>query len=152
MILTVRHALGQYDISIENGMLDRLGEIAKGAISCKRAFVLTDENVRALYAERAMMSLKNAGFSAQLGVIAAGEATKTCPCGQGVFHAVRSERSRAATLIVGAGRGVIGDLAGFAAATYLRGVAYVQVPTSLLAQVDSSVGGKTAVDLRRAKT
>ena len=116
-----------------------------------KCLIITDENVGGLYAKTAKRSLEAAGFSAALETLPAGEQTK---CGEQVFklysRCVEAGLDRK-SFIVALGGGVMGDLAGYVAATYLRGIPFVQVPTSLLAMVDSSLGGKTGVNLPEGK-
>lgn len=140
-----------YKINIGAGVLKRLGSLCAGAGLKGRCLVITDENVGTRYADAVLGSLTAAGFSAALETLPAGEQTK---CGDRLFSLY--SRCIAAGLdrrsfIVALGGGVIGDLAGYAAATYLRGIPFVQVPTSLLAMVDSSVGGKTGINLPEGK-
>lgn len=146
-------ALGanSYDILIERGLIDRIGPLLRPVADCPRAFVLTDENVGALYGERVLKSLEQAGYKARLMALPPGEATKALSSLGGIYQALLDFHITRKDVILTLGGGVIGDLGGFAAATFLRGVPFVQVPTSLLAQVDSSVGGKVAVDLPGGK-
>jgi 3-dehydroquinate synthase len=140
-----------YQIHIGAGVLDRLGELCIGAGLKGKCLVITDENVGDLYAETALKSLENAGFPTCMATLPAGEQTK---CGERVFElysrCIEAGLDRK-SFVVALGGGVIGDLAGYVAATYLRGVPFVQVPTSLLAMVDSSVGGKTGINLPEGK-
>jgi len=140
-----------YKIHVGAAVLDRLGALCAGAGLKGKCLVITDENVGGLYAETALGSLEAAGFSVATATLPAGEQTK---CGDQVF-ALYSACIAAGldrhSFIVALGGGVIGDLAGYVAATYLRGIPFVQVPTSLLAMVDSSVGGKTGINLPEGK-
>ena len=141
-----------YDIKIGFGLLGRAGELCREALPrAEKLAVVTDSNVLPLYLERVADSLKDAGFQVRCLTVPAGEGAK-CPEQLVVlwekmmaFGMTRTDG------VVALGGGVVGDLAGFAAATLLRGVNYVQIPTTLLAQVDSSVGGKVAVDLQAGK-
>ena len=135
-----------YPVVLEAGGLDRLGDELRERTSAKRAFVVTDENVAPLWADAAEESLGRAGFEAHRVVLPAGEANKTVATWSGCMDALLAGRIDRGTPVIALGGGVVGDVAGFAAATVLRGVPLVQVPTTLLAMVDSSVGGKTAVD------
>ncbi|MBR6709365.1 MAG: 3-dehydroquinate synthase [Clostridia bacterium] len=140
-----------HSVLIERGILDRTGELLAEVISPCRTVVVSDENVAPLYADRVLDALRDAGFTPSLVVLPAGEATK---CGARYLELLEAFANAGLTrtdLVVALGGGVIGDLAGFAAATYLRGIAVAQLPTSLLAAVDSSVGGKTAIDLEAGK-
>ncbi|MCF7818288.1 MAG: 3-dehydroquinate synthase [Kiritimatiellales bacterium] len=140
-----------YKIHIGAGILDQLGGLCSAAGLKGKCLIITDENVGGLYAKTALQSLESAGIVAQIATLPAGEQTK---CGEQVF-ALYSRCIEAGldrhSFIVALGGGVIGDLAGYVAATYLRGIPFVQVPTSLLAMVDSSVGGKTGINLPEGK-
>jgi 3-dehydroquinate synthase len=140
-----------YNIHIGAGILDRLGGFCSEAGLKGKCLIITDENVGGHYAETAVKSLESAGFSVALVSLPPGEQTK---CGDQVFglysECIKSGLDRK-SFIVALGGGVIGDLAGYVAATYLRGIPFVQVPTSLLAMVDSSVGGKTGINLPEGK-
>ena len=140
-----------YIIHIGAGVLGRLGALCAEAGLKGKCLIITDENVGGYYAKATVESLESAGFSASVATLPAGEQTK---CGDQVFELYSRcidfglDRH---SFIVALGGGVIGDLAGYVAATYLRGIPFVQVPTSLLAMVDSSVGGKTGINLPEGK-
>jgi 3-dehydroquinate synthase len=136
-------------VVVEGGALDRLGTLLDGLVTAHRAAIVTDSNVGPLYAARATAAL--ARFSPFVVSIPAGEANKTRETWARVTDDILSQGLGRDGLIVALGGGVVGDLAGFVAATYLRGVPVVQVPTSLLAMIDASIGGKTAVDVRAGK-
>lgn len=140
-----------YDIHIGAGILDQLGELCADVGLKGKCLIITDENVVAHYGESVVESLKIAGFDVSITTLAPGEQTK---CGDQVFS-LYSECIKAGldrgSFIVALGGGVMGDLAGFVAATFLRGIPFVQVPTSLLAMVDSSVGGKTGINIPAGK-
>ena len=141
-----------YDIVIERGLLDQAGERCKAALPKARTlFVVTDSNVAPLYLERVVNSLQNAGFQTVSCTIPAGESSKCAAQLSRLWEEMMAAGLTRTDAVVALGGGVVGDLAGFAAATILRGVALVQIPTTLLAQVDSSVGGKVAVDLKAGK-
>lgn len=141
-----------YDVFVGPGLLDQVGTRAAALFpSTKRAAVVCDANTAPLYAGCALASLRDAGLHADLITVPAGETSKSlAACG-----AVLSEMARAGldrkSFLVALGGGVIGDLAGFCAAIYQRGIPYIQLPTTLLSMVDSSVGGKTGVNLPEAK-
>jgi 3-dehydroquinate synthase len=141
-----------HSVHIGAGAIDDLGRLAREAgIAPGRAVLITDSNVAGLYAQRASVSLKAAGFVPRTIEVAAGERSKSLETLAHIYDAMvdaELDRSSAAFAL---GGGVVGDLAGFAAATYMRGVALVQIPTTVLAQVDSALGGKTAVNHPRAK-
>src|SRR6185312_10426928 len=152
-VTTVRVELGAraYDIAIGGGLLDQIGaRIAKLKPKAKAAIV-SDENVAKLYLDRCEQSLKAANIKTSRIVVAPGESSKSFSSYERVVDAILDQRIERGDLVVALGGGVVGDLAGFAAATALRGVDLVQIPTSLLAQVDSAVGGKTGIDTRQGK-
>ena len=143
-------ASGSYCVKIGHGLLDTLGtELA--ALAKGNVLVVTDTNVAPYYLERTENSLKSAGFSVISEIISAGEPSKNLENYEKLLRRMAAARLTRADTVVALGGGVTGDLAGFAAASYLRGIRLVQVPTTLLAMVDSSVGGKTAVDLPEGK-
>ena len=151
---TLHIDLGQrsYDILIERGILDSAGEHIRSV--CPRArtlFIVTDTNVAPLYLSRVEESLKEAGFAVVSHVIPAGEESKSASMLSRLWEAMALAGLTRTDAVAALGGGVVGDLAGFAAATVLRGVDYIQIPTTLLAQVDSSVGGKVAIDLEGGK-
>ena len=144
---TISLALGErsYDIHVENGALDRVGEFAYRAGLDGKIAIITDTCVAPLYAERVMKSLESAGFMPSLHVVDAGEASKNMLQAQELCsELVRAGIDRTGC-IAALGGGVVGDLAGFVASIYYRGIPFMQIPTTVVAQVDSSVGGKTAV-------
>ncbi len=150
--LTVDLPGREYDIVIENGILAQAGERIRAVCpKATRAFVATDSHVEALYADAVMNSLEKAGLQGHLVVIPAGEENKSPEMLSNLWETMMEARLTRSDVVVALGGGMVGDLAGFAAATILRGVDYVQIPTTLLAQVDSSVGGKVAVDLPQGK-
>ncbi len=140
-----------YNIEIECGILDHVGEVASKVIKPCSAAILTDTNVGPLYAERLEASLISAGYSPIRFTIAAGEQSKSAESYLSFLNFLASHQITRSDCIFALGGGVVGDLAGFVAATYLRGIRFVQIPTTLLAMVDSSVGGKTAIDLPSGK-
>jgi len=150
---TVRVSLGErsYDIDIREGNLSRVGDLVAPLARAGRVAVVTDTHVAALYGDRVTAALDAAGFTSRLFPVPAGEHSKSAAQLAELWDAfVAFDMDRSST-VVALGGGVVGDLAGFAAATYMRGVRYVQVPTTMLACVDSSVGGKTAIDLAAGK-
>lgn len=149
--LTVSLPSHRYEILIDSGILDALGAQTRKVLKAQKALIVTDENVAPLYLARAVSSLEEAGIKALSLVLPAGEATKSLSHLSQIYDALCENGLSRTDVLVALGGGVIGDLAGFAAATYLRGVPYVQAPTSLLAQVDSAVGGKVAIDLPQGK-
>jgi 3-dehydroquinate synthase len=149
----VRVELGErsYDIVIGDGLLSRAGEFLQGLSLGKRGVIITDSNVRPLFAKSLRGKLKRAGFETKLLAIPAGEESKSLRQANRLFGKLPALGLDRQSFVVALGGGVVGDLAGFVAATYLRGLPLVQVPTSLLAQVDSSVGGKVGVNLPEGK-
>ena len=141
-----------YDILIERGLLSRAGELCRAALPrAGRLFVVTDSTVGPLYLNRLIPSLENAGFETAICEIPAGEASKCVEQLSRLWECMMDFGLTRTDAVVALGGGVVGDLAGFAAATVLRGVDFVQIPTTLLSQVDSSVGGKVAIDLQHGK-
>ena len=140
-----------YDIIIEKGILDRVGVESAKVIKPCAAAILTDSNVAPLYAERLEKSLISSGFSPIRFTIAAGEESKSAESYLSFLNFLAENKITRSDCIFALGGGVVGDLAGFAAATYLRGIKFIQIPITLLAMVDSSVGGKTAIDIPAGK-
>ena len=150
--LTVALPGREYGILIERGLLSQTGERVRAVCPrAKKLFVVTDSNVGPLYGQRLLASLSAAGFASRMVSIPAGEASKNPSQLFTLWENMMEFGLTRTDGVVALGGGVVGDLAGFAAATILRGVAFVQIPTTLLAQVDSSVGGKVAVDLKHGK-
>jgi 3-dehydroquinate synthase len=150
---TVDVSLGNrsYPIFIGEQILSNLGAQCARLKLGQRCAIITDKHVAPLYSKPALASLKRAGFDAVLLTVPAGETSKSLKMVGHCYDQLARHRLERNSFIVALGGGVIGDLAGFVAATYLRGIAFVQVPTSLLAQVDSSVGGKVGVNLKAGK-
>ena len=141
-----------YDILIERGLLSRAGELCRAALPrAGRLFVVTDTTVSPLYLNRLIPSLENAGFETAVCEIPAGESSKCVEQLSRLWECMMDFGLTRTDAVAALGGGVVGDLAGFAAATVLRGVDFVQIPTTLLSQVDSSVGGKVAIDLHHGK-
>lgn len=150
-VLTVNLAENSYDIIIEHGSLPSLGTRCSALGLSGVAAVITNPTVSALYGRMALDSLASAGFNAVQIEIPDGEEYKNSATLNRVYDALLSAGVDRSSFIVALGGGVVGDLAGYAAATWLRGIPFVQVPTTLLAQVDSSVGGKTGIDHPQGK-
>lgn len=140
-----------YEVLIGSGLLQKAGEAVKKVISPCKAAIVTDSTVVHLYEETVHKSLTEAGFSVCTFVFPAGEASKNIHTLSHLLEFLAKEEMTRTDLIVALGGGVTGDLAGFGAAVYLRGIPFVQIPTTFLAAIDSSVGGKTAVDLEAGK-
>ncbi len=145
-LLTVNLAENSYDIIIEHGCLSSLGARCAALGLAGVAAVITNPTVSALYGRTVLDSLETAGFKAVLIEIPDGEEYKNSATLNRVYDALLEAGIDRSSFIVALGGGVVGDLAGYAAATWLRGIRFVQVPTTLLSQVDSSVGGKTGID------
>ncbi len=150
---TVNVPLGNrsYAIEIGAGTLSKLGQHCAALNLEKRCAVISDANVSPHYVPAACKSLSDAGFEPVSVTVPAGETAKSLKTVQVCYDQLAAHRLERKSLIVALGGGVVGDLAGFVAATYLRGIGFVQIPTTLLAQVDSSVGGKVGVNLKAGK-
>ena len=149
MKLTVNLGENSYPIYIENNILNNAGAYISSCFSGKKIMIISDDNVFPLYGEQLKTSLYD--YEVHELVLPHGEPTKAFGTLPTLYNALLKQKFSRSDLIIALGGGVIGDLAGFAAASYLRGIRLVQIPTSLLAQVDSSVGGKVAVDLPQGK-
>ena len=144
-------AARDYDVHIGIGLLDTCGEQMAAVTEARRCALITDSTVGPLYAGRVEESLRSAGFSLCAYQFPAGEGNKTIATYAAILEFLAEQRLTRSDVVIALGGGVTGDMAGFAAATYQRGVDYVQMPTTFLAASDASVGGKTAVDLPAGK-
>ncbi|WP_207695001.1 3-dehydroquinate synthase [Enterococcus sp. DIV0212c] len=151
MKLTVTLPNHSYDLTIEKGLLANIGQWAKELWLPQKIVIITDTNVQPLYGDQVKESLKEAGFDPSTFVIDAGEQSKRLSVAAEIYDFLADEGLTRSDGIIALGGGVVGDLAGFVASTYMRGLHFLQVPTTLLAQVDSSIGGKTAVNTTKAK-
>ncbi|MBV9784130.1 MAG: 3-dehydroquinate synthase [Acidisphaera sp.] len=149
--LPVKLAGSAYDVVVGEGLLGRAGALLAPVLPQRRAVVVTDETVGKLHLESLLAGLAETAIEARTVSVPAGETSKSLESYAGVVNALLAAGVERRTTVVALGGGVVGDLAGFAAATTLRGLPFVQVPTSLLAQVDSSVGGKTGVNTAHGK-
>lgn len=140
-----------YDVRVAEGGLDHLGRMLSARKIKGPLAVVSDENVAPLYAQRTLAVLQASGYTAHLVVIPAGEQHKTVSTLNLLWDAFLAAGLERGSTVIALGGGVVGDLAGFAAATYLRGIPWVAVPTTLLAMVDASLGGKTGADLAQGK-
>lgn len=140
-----------YPIHLGEGLLSRIGELLIGAGCGEKVGIITNPTVAGLYLKPIQEALSRSGFKVTSILVPEGEGHKNLKSLSAIYDRLISERFERGSSVVALGGGVIGDLAGFAAATFLRGIPYVQVPTTLLAQVDSSVGGKTGVNHREGK-
>jgi len=151
MVSVTVTASRSYEVKIGGGLLRTLPDEIRALGKVRRVCVVSDSNVFPLYGKACLSSLEEAGFVVSSFVFPAGEASKTGETWLQLLNRLAESGLSRSDLIIALGGGVVGDLAGFAAATYLRGIRYVQIPTTLLAAVDSSVGGKTAIDLPGGK-
>lgn len=140
-----------YDVHVSNGALESIGYLCSNARLEGKAAIITDSNVAPIYAERVRQSLEDSGFSTSLHIFPAGEAHKNLNTIETLVNEMVTEGHDRTSFVVALGGGVVGDMAGFLASIYYRGIPFVQIPTSVMAQVDSSVGGKTAVDIEAGK-
>ncbi len=136
-----------YDVLIGEGLIDKCGELTAKVVRPCRCVIVSDDTVDELYGDRAQISFRYAGFDVTRFAFPAGEANKNLSTLGDILNALGEAGLSRSDLVVALGGGVTGDMAGFAAAVYTRGIRFVQIPTTLLAAVDSSVGGKTAVDM-----
>jgi 3-dehydroquinate synthase len=140
-----------YDVCVGTGLLDRIGELCAAVGKGAACAVVSDENVAPLYGERVLASLERAGFRPALFTVPAGEQSKTIQSAETICGKMIDAGFDRSSFVVALGGGMVGDLAGFVAAIYHRGIPCLQAPTTLLAQVDSSIGGKTAVNTTAGK-
>lgn len=148
--LTVK-ASKKYDVKIGSGLMDNAGRLIRGVSGARKACVVCDTTTRELFSDRVLGSLSGAGFDTHLLIFAPGEQTKSMSNYARILEYLADRHFTRTDILIALGGGVIGDLTGFAAASFLRGINYVQIPTTLLSAVDSSVGGKTAVNLKAGK-
>ena len=149
--VTVNLDKRSYDIKIEKGLLAAMGREARKLSKACKAAIITDANVDSLYGAKLQKTLEESDFIVERIVIEPGEKSKTLQTLGDVYARMAAFGLTRSDLVITFGGGVPGDLGGFAAATFLRGIDFIQVPTSLLAQIDSSVGGKVAIDLPTGK-
>ncbi len=140
-----------YKIHLEEGLLDTLGRHVEAYYSGKRISVITDETVAGYYLETVTNTLAGSGYEVTPFIVKPGESSKSFKVFEKLTEDLAQSGHQRTDLILALGGGVVGDLAGFTAASYLRGVPFIQVPTSLLAQIDSSVGGKTGINISAGK-
>lgn len=141
----------EYDVLIGENLIEKAGELIKGVLKDCKIALITDDVVDKLYANAVINSLKDNGFTVNKFVFANGEQSKNLATYGQILEFLAQNQFTRTDAIVALGGGVVGDMAGFASATFVRGIKYIQIPTTLLAQVDSSVGGKTAIDLSHGK-
>ncbi len=135
-----------YDIFVQSGILDEVGKWIRETVPTSHAVIVSDQTVSQLYGTRVQSALENEGIKTSLHTVPDGENSKSTEQLHALYDAFFQVGLRRDGLVIALGGGVVGDLAGFAAATFLRGVPFVQIPTTLLAQVDSSVGGKVGIN------
>lgn len=145
------NASSQYPIYCGNGLLEKLGDYFQSLCAAKRVVVVSDDLVAPLYADIILSSLSDAGIEAFLTVIPNGERSKSLEMLGKLYSFCCEHKLTRGDALIALGGGVVGDLTGFCAASYMRGIDYIQIPTTFLAQIDSSVGGKTAVNIPEGK-
>jgi 3-dehydroquinate synthase len=141
----------RYPVVVDAGFLDKVGKYARKHFKCEACAVISDSNVAQLFAHRVAKNLTSAGFRSTLIAVPAGETAKTLKQAGAICDRMIAAGLDRQSFVVGLGGGMIGDISGFVAAIYHRGIPHVQIPTTLLAMVDSSIGGKTGVDTRDGK-
>jgi len=141
----------EYDVIVKKGLLSTVGERLLGVTSPCKVAIITDDVVDKLYSNVVVKSLKESSFEVVKFVFPHGEGSKNLNTFAEIVNFLAENQLTRTDLVIALGGGVVGDITGFSAATYLRGIKYVQIPTTLLSQVDSSIGGKTAVDLDMGK-
>jgi 3-dehydroquinate synthase len=151
--VNTRRGHNHYEILIGRGSLDRVGHSVRSWMNddANRVAVISDQKVLRLYGKRLLVSLKKSGFQVTHWTMKSGEAAKTLKTAEQAISFLNRSKLQRNDVVLALGGGVVGDLTGFAASIYLRGISFVNVPTTLLAQIDSSVGGKTAVNLPAGK-
>lgn len=145
------NALKQYPIYVGNDILKEIGDRTKKLNNKAKVLVITDDNVFPIYGEIVTSSLNNVGLKTDNFIIPNGEKSKNLKVYSEILEFMAAKGFTRSDIIIALGGGVVGDLAGFVAATFMRGIKFIQIPTTILSQIDSSVGGKTAVDLPQGK-
>ncbi len=145
------NASTSYDVIIGKNIIKNTGEMVSKVLNCCKVALITDDIVDSLFSDTVISSLESKGFSVVKFVFPNGEESKNLSTYSEILNFLAQNELTRTDAVVALGGGVVGDMAGFASATYLRGIAYIQIPTTLLAQIDSSVGGKTAIDLPGGK-
>lgn len=140
-----------YDILVEKGLINDTGKLVKEVLRGKRALIVTDDVVNKLYTETVKKSLEKENIITSVCVLENGETNKNIESIYNIYSALAKNELSRKDIIIALGGGVIGDMAGYAAATWMRGIDFVQIPTTLLACVDSSVGGKTGINIKEGK-
>lgn len=150
-MLSVQLPNHQYDIIVKRGALNHCGQWVQSLWQTQKIAIITDTNVAPLYAQKVKQLLEAVGFTVHILIVPAGEASKSLAQASQLYDDLADAEFTRTDGIIALGGGVIGDLAAFVASTYMRGIHFLQIPTTLLAQVDSSIGGKTGVNTNRAK-
>ena len=150
-ILEVKLPQKRYPILIEKGIINNIGTEIKKVYKNKKIAIITDSNIEGLYGEKIINILNKYNFKIKTIVTPPGEKSKSLDMAKYIYEKLLSFEITRGDMIIAFGGGVVGDLAGFVASTLLRGIPFIQIPTSLLAQIDSSVGGKVAVNLPQGK-
>ncbi len=145
------NASKSYDVLIGRNLIERAGELIAKVLPLCTLALISDDTVDTLYSKTVVTALENAGYKVKKFVFIHGEESKNLTTYGEILNFLAQNELTRTDAVVALGGGVVGDMAGFAAATYLRGIKYIQIPTTLLAQIDSSVGGKTAIDLPHGK-
>lgn len=140
-----------YDVIIGSGIIENVGKLVSQVVTTKKLALVTDDTVDGLYSQKVINLLKDSGFEVAKFAFLHGECSKNIDTYSKILQFLAENQFTRTDAIIALGGGVVGDMAGFASATYLRGIKYIQIPTTLLAQIDSSVGGKTAIDLPQGK-
>lgn len=140
-----------YDVTVGSNILDSCGQYVSELLDSRKTAIITDSNVAPLYLSRVCDSLEKSGFSVSAYTFEAGETSKNMRTLSDILEFLAESQLTRQDCVIALGGGVVGDMTGFAAGCYLRGIKFIQIPTTLLAAVDSSVGGKTAVDLNAGK-
>ena len=149
--IEVRAGQHRYEVLIGRGLLDQIGQLVRPLFTASRCAIISDENVAPLFAEKIIQNLRLAGFNPELITLAGGEGAKSMAKASALCEQLSAAGLDRTSFLVSLGGGVVSDLAGFVAAIYLRGIPYLSIPTTLLAQVDSCVGGKTGVNSSAGK-
>ena len=145
------NASSRYNVFIGSGILARIGSVLRNTVGGQSAAIVTDDNVAELYGNQLTDNLTKSGYRVALFTFPRGEPSKNAETFLRILNFLAAEKFSRTDVVVALGGGVVGDLAGFAASCYMRGIAFAQIPTTLLAMVDSSVGGKTAINLTAGK-
>ena len=141
---------GNYPVWVGWGILNDIGKRTKEYLSPSCAYIITDESISE-HARKVQISMEKSDIASHMYIVPPGESSKTLETVQQIYSWLAGRKAERRHLIVAVGGGVVGDMAGFVAATYLRGMPFVQIPTTLLAMMDASIGGKVAVDLPQGK-